>query len=97
MVCFVEGKSDLSFTAIPTSITRRGGVGIFDLQGFVKSASGRGVERALALVVVGQPHGRGELKGAVCFTCFCQGKGGEKRCVYSNPSIRSLTTFSKVF
>ena len=76
MVCFVEGKSELSFTALPTSITRKGGVGIFDLQGFLKSASGRGVETALALVVVGQPHGRGELKGAVCFTCFCQGKGG---------------------
>ena len=97
MVCFVEGKSELSFTALPTSLTRKGGVGIFDLQGFVKSASGREVERALALVVAGQLHGRGEVKGEVCFTCFCQGKGGEKRCVYSNPSIRSLTTFSKVF
>lgn len=84
-------------TARTTSLTRRGGVGIFDLQGFVKSASGRGVETALALVVVGQPRGRGEVKGGVCFTCFCQGKGEEKRCIYSNPSIRSLTTFSKVF
>ena len=83
MVCFVEGKSDLSFTTITTSLTRKGGVGIFDLQGFVKSASGRGVETALALVVVGQPHGRGELKGAVCFTCFCQGKGGGENAVFT--------------
>lgn len=79
-----------------TSITRKGGVGIFDFQGFVKSASGRGVETALALVVAGQFHGRGEVKGEVCFTCFCQGKGEKKRSVYRNPSITSLATFSKV-